>query len=75
MSETGWTANSPSTHPVYQQDCIIRTRGGEELKAKLIHLNEQYYTRVKDKDVWTVKNHKSVPDKDVVEWKYAGEEQ
>ena len=48
---------------------MIRTRDGEEYEAMLIHLNENYHTRVKDKDVWTVKNHKSIKDDNVVEWK------
>ena len=37
--------------------------------AMLIHLNENYHTRVKDEDVWIVKNHKSIKDDNVVEWK------
>lgn len=64
-----WRANSHVGHPPYQTPCKIRTRDGEEYEAMLIHLNENYHTRVKDKDVWTVKNHKSIKDDDVVEWK------
>lgn len=68
---TSWRANCPATHPPYQAECIIRTRSGEEFTAMLIHLNEQYHQRVKDKDVWKVKGRKSIKDADVVEWRFA----
>ena len=67
-----WRANSPETRPPCQVPCIIRTRHGEELKAQLIHLNEQYHGRIsKDKLYkWRIGKHNFIEQDEVVEWRF-----
>lgn len=67
-----WHANSPETRPPCQVPCIIRTRHGQELKAQLIHLNEQYHGKMpKDKLYkWRLGKHNFIENEGVVEWRY-----
>ena len=59
---------------VYQKLCIIRTKGGHEYKAKLIHLNPRYCRKADNLDVWRregdlPKKERYIKPKDVKEWK------
>lgn len=65
-----WRTNSPTTHPPYQTECIIRTRDGEEHPAMLIHLNPRYHKKVRSLDKWRLGKHKYVEDEQVVEWRF-----
>ena len=68
-----WHVNSPTGHPPCQTPCVVRTRDGRELRAQLIHLNENYHGKIpKDKLYkWRLGKHSFVEDDEVVEWRYA----
>lgn len=68
-----WHVNSPTGHPPCQTPCVVRTRDGRELRAQLIHLNENYHGKIpKDKLYkWRLGKHNFVEDDEVVEWRYA----
>ena len=66
-----WHVNSATTQAPCQTPCVIRTRDGRELKATLIHLNEQYHGKIpKDKLYkWRIGKHNFIEQDDVVEWR------